>query len=304
MAAECSPLRTCEVALVSLYLRGGENHERVDRRKWMALSSSLRRREASIETMSRIARQEGFHHEALVLDSQPIVNWAEKLVDAGKVLSALSPSYPERWLKSLSYSAPPVLWRTCTDAVRGDSHQSEVEESTASLAVVGSRRISSEVSQFAFELGRCAVENGMRLFSGNAVGSDTRAMLGGRFAHGRVIGILPHGIHRLDRVVEGVEYWSACAPDEEFSRASAMERNGLIYASSQFSVVIHARLREGGTWHGAVDAHRRRLTRLIVRQDESEAGNRALIALGAIPLIHSIDLMAAFDSKGTQPFLF
>ena len=111
---------------------------------------------------------------------------------------------------------------------------------------------------------------------------------------------LPHGICKIERKLSGAEFWSVCEPYEEFSRGTAMERNALIYASSESSVVIHARLREGGTWHGAIDAHRRKLTRLMVRVDDAEAGNRALIALGAVPLRSPGELLTAFGTEWSQ----
>jgi predicted Rossmann fold nucleotide-binding protein DprA/Smf involved in DNA uptake len=173
-----------------------------------------------------------------------------------------------------------------------------------SLAVVGSRKIPSAARRFATEVGRLAGGSGLSLFSGNAVGSDEAAMRGAVSAGGRVVGILPHGIRRLEREIEGVEYWSLCPPDEEFSRAAAMERNALIYAAAPFSVVVHARLREGGTWHGAIDAHRRRLTQLIARQAPDEPGNQALLALGAIALADPGSLFEAFHAQGAQAPLF
>lgn len=81
-----------------------------------------------------------------------------------------------------------------------------------------------------------------------------------------------------------------------------MERNALIYAAADTSVVVHARLKEGGTWFGAVEAHRRRLTRLIVCDDRSFAGNRGLLALGATPLASPEALASALSVK--SPALF
>jgi hypothetical protein len=59
-----------------------------------------------------------------------------------------------------------------------------------------------------------------------------------------------------------------------------MERNGLIYAFGRRAVVVRARWKAGGTWHGASDALRRRLAQVYVRPDD-RAG-RALVALGAV----------------------
>lgn len=62
-----------------------------------------------------------------------------------------------------------------------------------------------------------------------------------------------------------------------------MERNSLIYLAGEYAVAIGARFGEGGTWHGAVTALRKRLTEVRVPQDGSRA-SQALINLGAVPL--------------------
>jgi hypothetical protein len=82
-----------------------------------------------------------------------------------------------------------------------------------------------------------------------------------------------------------------------------MERNALIYAFAPYAVVCHARYKEGGTWHGAIDAQRRKLCRLIVRDIETPA-HRALISLGGIPIAHSHDLASAFVAPEAQQTLF
>ncbi len=297
-------MRACEAALAALYLRGGENRQVVERRRWLSLSRALRRRSATLETVANCARQEGFAQEATILDSGRILDWALRLIENGEALTALTPGYPDRWMKHLAHAAPPALWRIPGATTAARAAEIKRASSVNSVAIVGSRRISSSVRRFSKELGHLCATSGLTLYSGNAVGCDEAAMRGTCEEGGKTIGILPHGLNRIERVIPGAEYWSVCAPDEEFSRASAMERNALIYTSSPFSVIVHARLREGGTWHGALDAHRRKLTRLIARQDEKEPGNRALIALGAIPLIHSSGLLEAFDCKDAQPFLF
>lgn len=88
---------------------------------------------------------------------------------------------------------------------------------------------------------------------------------------------------------------SVCAPDEEFSTGSAMERNALIYAMADAAVIAHARFKTGGTWHGAIDAHRRRLARLVVRMDDRNEAHRALIGLGAVPLREAAGLEEALN---------
>jgi hypothetical protein len=83
-----------------------------------------------------------------------------------------------------------------------------------------------------------------------------------------------------------------------------MERNALIYALSEQAVVAEARYRVGGTWLGASDAIRRRLTRLYIRSVPSESWFRVLVSLGAIPLRdeetrHPEHLEAAFSRSNT-----
>jgi hypothetical protein len=68
-----------------------------------------------------------------------------------------------------------------------------------------------------------------------------------------------------DCVPRGVTVLSVCNPEEGFSTAAAMERNALIYAAASRSLVVESRFREGGTWHGATSAMRRRLTAMYHR---------------------------------------
>jgi len=54
-------------------------------------------------------------------------------------------------------------------------------------------------------------------------------------------------------------YISVCSPNEPFSTARAMERNQLIYAFGDLTVVHSARFKTGGSWHGAIKALRQHL---------------------------------------------
>jgi predicted Rossmann fold nucleotide-binding protein DprA/Smf involved in DNA uptake len=126
--------------------------------------------------------------------------------------------------------------------------------------------------------GRCLV-------SGGAVGADTETAQGalGTGAEGRMTLILPFGIN-LVRPDPEVCFLSVSEPDAPFSTGQAMERNALIYAYSPLAVVVKARHRTGGTWHGASDALRRRLTRLAVRSMEGDQAAAALCCLGGTPV--------------------
>lgn len=79
-----------------------------------------------------------------------------------------------------------------------------------------------------------------------------------------------------------------------------MERNALIYAISEHTVVVHARLNEGGTWSGARIALRRKLCSVLVRVRSDDPASRALIALGGVPLDRPEDLASAMAVRGRQ----
>ena len=78
-----------------------------------------------------------------------------------------------------------------------------------------------------------------------------------------------------------------------------MERNALLYAISTHSVVAHARFKQGGTWTGATDAHRRKLTQLLVRADGSQAA-AALQALGALAVSSPQELPTLLQAGPAQ----
>jgi predicted Rossmann fold nucleotide-binding protein DprA/Smf involved in DNA uptake len=111
-----------------------------------------------------------------------------------------------------------------------------------------------------------------------------------------VVEILPYGLGGQASPPPFTTRLSVCGPEDLFSAASAMERNALIYAFGQATVVCHARFRVGGTWHGATDALRRRLGPVLVPSD-GEPAHRALIALGAIPFGDPSELPALLNSS-------
>lgn len=282
------PLRMVEVCLAALYLAGGPRPGPVGRRNWPNVASLLRREAPTLGAAAASLRRHGWWAEAILLETPGLLAWAEAQTAAGLVLSAASPSYPSRWLSLLGSSAPPALW------VRGPLPEAPF------LAIVGSRHLTPSESRFARAVGKEAVRLGYAVVSGGAAGAD-RAAVSGAAAEaatagvgGRVLEILPYGLDAASG--EGAAL-SNCAPGEGFSGPRAMERNTLVHTLAEVSAVVSARFREGGTWHGAVGALRRR-RRLIVRQGPGssascEAAMRALVALGARPLVEASGLAVA-----------
>jgi predicted Rossmann fold nucleotide-binding protein DprA/Smf involved in DNA uptake len=153
------------------------------------------------------------------------------------------------------------------------------------LTIVGSRTLSAAAKAYARAAGEAVARGGGFVVSGGALGADRAAAHGAstwtRSQGGQVpvLEILPCGIARWERKPLGAAL-SLAAPDELFSTPLAMERNALLYAFSQRALAVAPRFKEGGTWVGATDALRRRLTSLFVRADGSEAA-QALQSLGA-----------------------
>lgn len=280
-------MRDLQAFLCALYLPGTPSQVRVSRSGWRSALSCVRRRAEALGQIGAALRKEGLWPEALAWESPGVASWGERQVDLGRALTAEHEEYPKRWIDRLGAAAPPALWLGGEVALpKGPL-----------LSVVGSRRVDSPILDFARAVGLAASALGYVVVSGGAEGCDQAAI-----SSASAIEILPHGSECPKRA----DLWtlSARAPGEPFSRIAAMERNALIYAASEFSVVCHARLREGGTWHGAIEANRRRLTRLGVRLDPTDPASRALCGLGAVPIASPADLAEAIASGQPQASLF
>lgn len=277
-------LEHISICLVALYLRGVPRPFATVRRRWVGLVSTLRQSDCSGDDLIRVLAHAGYTDEAMVLSTKDILQLASGLVDSGKVLTAVDTAYPHRWLERLGDAAPPALWK------------SGPLPTQALIGIVGSRHIEADVRHFAKSIGLETVRLGYAVVSGGAIGCDTAGAHGATEGGGQVLEILPYGITQYSETDRCA--LSVCAPDEFFSTPSAMERNALIYAASEQTVIAHARFKQGGTWIGAVQANRKHLCPLIVREDGSPA-SRALIGLGGTP-IREPSLLA--DALANPPF--
>ena len=274
-----------QAVLAALYLRGAPRSFAVKRSGWRAVERSLRLTTPALRDVPEALREDGLWAEALALDSPGLLSWAEDAVGEGKVLTPCHPHYFARWLERLGSASPPALWASCQPP------------SGRFITVVGSRDASPDSRRFAARIAEEAVRLRYEVASGGARGCDAAAS---KSAAPHAIELLPYGLDRFHSACCGL---SLCAPDEEFSTPNAMERNALLYALAEAAVVVHSRFKKGGTWHGAVDSQRRRLTRLLVREDADEPGHRALIALGAMPLRSPEGLAEALQAAEIQPKL-
>lgn len=266
------------MVLAALYLPGARHGLHLDRGRWPAVVGVLRSLSLTLEDAEAGLRSKGLFAEAAALTGRDVLKWATDHVQAGRVLTCLDEAYPERWLAVLGEKAPPAFWKQGS-CVPGSC-----------LGIVGSRQVEPEIHQFCADTAREAVRLGYRVVSGGAMGCD-RAALRAASEAGASLVLLPYGIDRWDEEPQaGQMVLSLCERGETFSSGRAMERNALIYASGPACVVGHARFREGGSWHGAADALRRRLTQVLIRNEEGDRAVRALVALGARAMGHADEL--------------
>jgi len=257
----------CHVVLVALYLRGAPRSFMPPRRKWPLVVGALREAALGVGDAPAVLAEAGLWEEACLLGQRGLLAWASEY--APQALTPICDGYPAGWLTTPSISPPAVWFRGALPTL-------------PMLGVVGSRSVKGPVARFAAQVGAEAARLRYAVVSGGAVGCDTFGVAGALRAGGEAVRILPCGFATVAQG-EACDI-SACAPHDLFSTGGAMERNALIYGAASATVVVHARFREGGTWHGATDALRRRVGRIVVREDASSPAHRAMVALGAAPL--------------------
>ncbi len=286
-----------EIVLAGLYLPGTPHGLHLDRRRWPAVLGSLRSQGACLADASGCLSQKGHFAEATALQVSGVMSWAESTFARGRVLTCLDDVYPLRWLSVLGTGAPPALWRL------GNSNTANC------LSIVGSRQVAPEVHRFCGEVARASLALGYRVVSGGAIGCDSAALQAAA-PNGSTVVLFPYSVESWDGE-QHVDQMilSLCVPGEPFSTGRAMERNSLIYAAGAHSVIGHCRYREGGTWHGAANALRRRHTQLILRKPESGETEyfravRALTGLGAKSLSSPDGLEAVVADSPSSADLF
>ena len=121
---------------------------------------------------------------------------------------------------------------------------------------MGSREIDEAGAKVATAVALEAVSMGRPVVSGGARGVDQLAMNAAFGANGSVVGVLADsliGRIRKPDVLQALDSGNTClitqqAPSSGFSPAGAMNRNKLIYALADVTVVVAATEDTGGTW--------------------------------------------------------
>ncbi len=199
------------------------------------------------------------------------------------MLTRFDELFPSRLIKRLGTRCPMVVFGAGREQLL----------SGGGVAIVGARNMSEGARQFAESAGTAAAAAGMTVISGGARGIDQEAMRAAVSAGGSALGVLADSLERAIRECETqqlMEYGSLCvitaySPSLPFSVANAMGRNKIIYALSDYALVVDSDYEKGGTWNGAIENLRHGLAPLFVRESaDSSPGNQHLIRRGAVAL--------------------
>lgn len=205
------------------------------------------------------------------------------------VISRSDKDYPVRYKQHLKEKAPPLLFGV------GD----RILLRGGGLAIVGSRKIDASGEHFARDAASLCARNLQPVVSGGARGVDQIAMCGALESGGVSIGILADNLLKksLERqsrnaISDGrLLLISPYHPEAHFTVGTAMGRNKLIYAMSDYALIVSAEYRKGGTWAGAEEELKREhhLPVFVRLTEGAPAGNRKLLDMGAITWPDSMD---------------
>lgn len=212
--------------------------------------------------------------------SQAIERWQARAI---WVVSRADAEYPRRLKARLREDAPAVLYG-CGDIGLLES---------GGLAVVGSRNVDDSLIDYTNEVGRLSARAGKTLVSGGAKGVDQAAMRGALEAGGTVSGVLADSLEKTtlnrehrNHLLDGrLVLISPYDPGAGFNVGHAMQRNKLIYALADASLVVSAELKKGGTWAGAVEQldHLQFVPVYVRSTGAFSVGLEALRSKGAMP---------------------
>ncbi|MFZ6848089.1 DNA-processing protein DprA [Undibacterium sp. RuRC25W] len=233
--------------------------------------------------------------------SQVIERWQARAI---WVVSRADAEYPRRLKARLREDAPAVIYG-CGDMGLLES---------GGLAVVGSRHVDDSLIDYTMAVGRLAARAGRTLVSGGAKGIDQAAMRGALEAGGKVSGVLADSLEKTtmnrehrNLLLDGqLVLISPYDPSAGFNVGNAMQRNKLIYALADASLVVSSDLNKGGTWAGAIEQlDKLKFVPVYVRSTgESSSGIDALQGKGAIPWPNPQDADAfegVFDVAAPTP---
>jgi predicted Rossmann fold nucleotide-binding protein DprA/Smf involved in DNA uptake len=219
--------------------------------------------------------------------SQVIERWQTRAI---WVISRADADYPSRLKARFGEDAPAALYGCGDVGILG----------TGGLAVVGSRHADDLLIEYTQSVGDLAARADRTIISGGAKGIDQAAMRGALEAGGMVCGVLADSLEKttMNRdhrhvIIDGrLTLISPYDPSAGFNVGNAMQRNKLIYALADASLVVSSDLNSGGTWAGATEQlDKLRFVPVYVRSTgERSAALDALSKKGALAWPNPVDV--------------
>jgi DNA processing protein len=204
------------------------------------------------------------------------------------LLTRLDEDYPPRLIERLGRSAPLMLYGA------GEARLLNQR----GLAVVGSRNIDARGFDLTELVGRACADSNLIVYSGGARGVDKTAMGAALASGGSAAGLLADSLEKALRASDArvaieeshLVLATPYSPQASFNVGTAMARNKLIYALSDFGLVIASDAEKGGTWAGAEEALAAGWVPVfVVAGPDVPEGNRLLLKRGAISFPDSFD---------------
>ncbi len=207
------------------------------------------------------------------------------------VMSRADPEYPKALKNKLKELSPAVLF--------GVGKKELLDKK--GIGFVGSRSIEESDKEFTCDKAQLAVKQDFTVVSGGAKGVDQTSMLSALKAGGCSIGVLSDSLLRSSASKYYREYLAdqrlvlvtPFYPEAGFNTGNAMARNKYIYSLSKAVVVVKSDLNKGGTWNGAKESLKKRLSIILVR-NVNHPGNQELIKLGGYAID---DTFKSFNQK-------
>jgi len=204
------------------------------------------------------------------------------------VITRFDEEFPPRLTKRLKGAASVMLYGAGDKALLN----------RPGLGVVGSRNIDPKGFTLTEFIGNACAESKLQVYSGGARGVDKTAMGAALTGGGTAAGLLADSLEKAIRAADAraalkegqLVLATPYSPHASFNVGMAMARNKLIYALSDYALVIASDAEKGGTWAGAEEALRAGWVPVFaVDGPNAPDGNRLLIERGAIPFPASFD---------------
>ena len=255
-----------DTVLAALYLKGAPRLTKHEPKNWPLIQNLLPHRLNNLNQIIHILENNGYSFEADTLKSKQLIDWVQKKLNESRILTLSHQDYPEKWKKYSADLAPPALWK-----------MGEIPTKKF-ISIVGSRQPNQTNIKKTSEFAKMTTILGYSLCSGGAIGVDSIASKS--VDSGEILEILPYGLNQIKRQLS-TNILTAVEPNGTFTTPNAMERNSLIYAIADLTIVVQPRYMKGGSWHGAVTALKKNLTRVAVVGNPQSKAIKSLINKGA-----------------------